>query len=140
MSFAYGREKSLPLVYREIAMRESRTNEISVFVDESGSFEPDEESSRFYLVCLVFHDQSVDISPWIGNLETFLETHGLGARHCIHVGPLIRREREYEGMLREERTTNGVSGRLVTGQNAYADRSIFLTGCRHRRRLGLRRP
>ena len=84
-------------------MRESRTNEISVFVDESGSFEPDEESSRFYLVCLVFHDQSADISPWIGNLETFLETHGLGARHCIHVGPLIRREREYEGMLREER-------------------------------------
>ena len=45
MSFAYGREKSLPLVYRETAMRESRTNEISVFVDESGSFEPDEESS-----------------------------------------------------------------------------------------------
>ena len=39
----------------------------------------------------------------IGNLETFLETHGLGAHHCIHVGPLIRREREYEGMLREER-------------------------------------
>ena len=32
-------------------MRESRTNEISVFVDESGSFEPDEESSRFYLKC-----------------------------------------------------------------------------------------
>lgn len=30
-------------------MGELGTKEISVFVDESGSFEPDEESSRFYL-------------------------------------------------------------------------------------------
>ena len=29
------------------------TKEISVFVDESGSFDPDESSSRFYLICFV---------------------------------------------------------------------------------------
>ena len=81
----------------------SRTKEISVFVDESGSFEPDEESSRFYLVCLVFHDQSFSISTLVENLELFLEQAGLGRNHCIHVGPLIRREDEYAQFQREER-------------------------------------
>ena len=81
----------------------SRTKEISVFVDESGSFEPDEESSRFYLICLVFHDQSSSISTLIDALELFLEQTGLGRSHCVHVGPLIRREDEYNQMRREER-------------------------------------
>lgn len=35
-----------------------KVKEISVFVDESGTFDPDAEASRFYLVCMVFHDQS----------------------------------------------------------------------------------
>ena len=39
--------------------------EISVFVDESGSFDPDRSSSRYYLVCMVFHDQEKDISRQI---------------------------------------------------------------------------
>ena len=81
----------------------SRTKEISVFVDESGSFEPDEESSRFYLICLVFHDQSSSIATLIDTLELFLEQAGLGRSHCVHVGPLIRREDEYNQMHREER-------------------------------------
>lgn len=77
--------------------------EISVFVDESGSFEPDEASSRFYLICFVLHDQSADIAPWIDNLESYFAEQGLGAHHCVHVGPLIRREGEYRDMLRERR-------------------------------------
>ena len=56
MSFAYGREQSLPLVFQGGVLSGDRTKEISVFVDESGSFEPDEESSRYYIVCFVFHD------------------------------------------------------------------------------------
>lgn len=83
----------------------SRIKEISVFVDESGSFEADEESSRFYLICLVFHDQSSSISALVENLETFLEQSGLGRSHCVHVGPLIRREDEYIQFRREERQT-----------------------------------
>ena len=77
--------------------------EISVFVDESGSFEPDEESSRYYLICLLMHDQSHDLSEWIGYLERSFVASGLDAGHCVHVGPLIRREGEYLSMLREER-------------------------------------
>ena len=84
-------------------MASAKVKEISVFVDESGSFAPDEESSRFYLICLVLHDQDADISAWVKNLEDYLESSGLGAQHCIHVGPLIRREGEYANMLREER-------------------------------------
>lgn len=38
------------------------TKNISVFIDESGSFDPDRLSSRYYIVCMVFHDQSRDIS------------------------------------------------------------------------------
>lgn len=83
-------------------MASAKVKEISVFVDESGSFAPDEESSRFYLICLVLHDQDADISAWVKNLEDYLESSGLGAQHCIHVGPLIRREGEYANMLREE--------------------------------------
>ena len=84
-------------------MSGSKIREVSVFVDESGSFEPDEESSRFYIVCFVFHDQANDISPWVSQLETFLESIGIGAHHCVHVGPLVRREGEYFTMLRETR-------------------------------------
>ncbi len=81
-------------------MAAERTREVSVFVDESGSFESDERSSRYYLVCFVFHEQSADISPWVSELEAFLESAGLGARHCVHVGPLVRREGEYSNMDR----------------------------------------
>ena len=46
-----------------------KTKEISVFVDESGSYDPDETSSLYYMVCLVFHDQDSDISREILKLE-----------------------------------------------------------------------
>ena len=69
-----------------------RTREISVFIDESGSYEHDRQSSRYYLVCMVFHDQAVDISAEIKKLENTLEAIGLDRLHCVHAGPLIRRE------------------------------------------------
>lgn len=36
-------------------------------------------------------------------LDSFLESVGLGSHHCVHVGPLVRREGEYSTMLRETR-------------------------------------
>ena len=77
--------------------------DISVFVDESGSFDTVPTSSRYYLVCLVIHDQSVDISSHVAGLEDSLQAMGLDRNHCIHAGPLVRREREYADMLREDR-------------------------------------
>ena len=80
-----------------------KSKEISVFVDESGSFEPDAASSRFYMVCMVFHDQSKSISDSIARLDGMLANMGLEPNHCVHAGPLIRREKEYAQMSREER-------------------------------------
>ena len=87
------------------------TKEISVFVDESGSFEPDSSSSRFYMVCMVFHDQSSDISDNVRKIDAALQNMGLEANHCVHAGPLIRREKEYAGMRREER--RGIFDRMM---------------------------
>ena len=80
-----------------------RTREISVFIDESGCYEHNSQSSRYYLVCMVFHDQDIDISAEIEKLERSLESMGLDRTHCVHAGPLIRREQEYAEMPREER-------------------------------------
>ena len=80
-----------------------KTKEISVFVDESGSYDPDETSSLYYMVCLVFHDQDSDISGEISKLEEAIAATGRDSSHCIHTAPLIRRENEYEQGLRESR-------------------------------------
>jgi len=47
-------------------------SEISVFVDESGSFDAADLASRYYLVCMVFHDQSDDIATQVEKLESAL--------------------------------------------------------------------
>ncbi len=84
-------------------MSATKAKEISVFVDESGSFEPGEGSSRFYIICFVLHDQSADISEYVRSLESSLEDCRLGAGHCVHTGPLVRREAPYANMDREDR-------------------------------------
>ena len=51
------------LLYRRFIIV-SGAKEISVFVDESGSYDLNASSSRFYIVCMVFHDQSaLDAEP-----------------------------------------------------------------------------
>ena len=88
-----------------------KIKEISVFVDESGSFDPDRSSSRYYLVCMVLHNQENDISRQIAILEQNLESMGLPRNHCVHAGPLIRREKEYMQMSRQER--RGIIKRMM---------------------------
>lgn len=77
--------------------------EISVFVDESGSFDPDAKSSQFYLICMVFHDQAKSIETSVNYLETALMELGLTPDHAIHAGPLIRWESPYRTLKRQER-------------------------------------
>ncbi len=81
------------------------TKEISVFVDESGSFAPagSDLHSPYYLLCMVFHDQSDDISNEIDRLRDAFVQIGLDADHTVHAGPMIRREEEYRTMSRELR-------------------------------------
>lgn len=83
----------------------TNVKEISVFVDESGSFAPLEAdpASTYYLLCMVFHNQEDDISTEVERLADALQTIGLDRDHTIHAGPLIRREDEYANMPRERR-------------------------------------
>gem|GEM_PF-62220 len=68
--------------------------ELSVFIDESGDFGPYSPRSPYYIVTLVFHDQSVDISPSLRQMQESLRLRGI-PDYTVHAGPLIRREDEY---------------------------------------------
>ena len=80
-----------------------KIKEISVFVDESGSFNPDVDASQFYLVCMVFHDQSISIADGVRRLNEALAEFGLPEDHAVHAGPLIRWEKPYRNYQGSER-------------------------------------
>lgn len=73
-------------------------SELSVFIDESGAFMPYEHHAPYYIITLVFHDQSSDISEQIEHLRRHLVEQGFAENHAIHSAPLIRRERDYSDM------------------------------------------
>ena len=75
---------------------------LSVFIDESGDFGDYDFHSPYYYVAMVLHDQSIDISENIKNLEEHLERVGY-PQHAIHTGPIIRKEQFYENDLMETR-------------------------------------
>ncbi len=75
---------------------------LSVFIDESGDFGEFNPASPYYYVAIVFHDQSVDITSRIKQLDVQIDNWGY-PNHAIHTGPLIRRESLYENDTRENR-------------------------------------
>lgn len=76
--------------------------ELSIFTDESGDFGNYDYRSPYYIITMVFHDQSHSIQDAIQKLDQELSYLGLGGL-CIHTGPIIRREEIYEFMEIEER-------------------------------------
>ena len=76
--------------------------EISIFIDESGDFGEYAVHSPFYIITMVFHDQSIDISEDISKLDKELDYLGLHDL-CIHTGPIIRKEEIYKCMSIPER-------------------------------------
>ena len=67
---------------------------LSIFVDESGRFLCPDPASRFYILGMVLHDQSFDVTAPARVLDSDWEKLGL-AGHCFHAGPLIRKEKGY---------------------------------------------
>ncbi len=67
---------------------------LSVFIDESGDFGIYNPNSPYYMVSMVLHDQSVDISGDIAFLDRHIRELGFPP-HAVHMGPLIRRESIY---------------------------------------------
>ena len=47
--------------------------ELSVFVDESGDFVEYEKHAPYYIITMILHDQSVDISAEISKLNEGLK-------------------------------------------------------------------
>ena len=76
--------------------------ELSIFIDESGDFGTFEPHNPFYILTLVFHDQSIDITPNLKRLYDTMRQQGL-PDYTVHAGPLIRRDDEYREMLIEDR-------------------------------------
>lgn len=67
---------------------------LSVFIDESGDFGFIKDASKYYLITLVFHDQSIDISS---NIEKIKD------KPVFHAGPIIRREYPFQNESMEDR-------------------------------------
>ena len=95
---------------------------LSIFVDELGNFRFPDNESRFYIIGMVFHDQSVDLSADIARLERSDSEIGLEG-HCFHAGPLIRREKNYSMLSRQLR------GRIFSRMMAFARRIEYRYHC-----------
>ncbi len=76
--------------------------ELSIFIDESGDFGEYNHHSPYYIIAMVFHDQTEDIQPAIAKLNQELSYLGLN-NLCIHTGPIIRKEEIYINMSVDER-------------------------------------
>lgn len=68
---------------------------LSIFIDESGDFGPFSPHSPYYLVSIIFHNQSSSIDSELLALEHHLRYLNFGS-HNIHTAPLIRRESSYK--------------------------------------------
>jgi len=76
--------------------------ELSIFVDESGDYGEFRIHSPYYIVTLVFHDQSLSILSGVKALDQAIDFLDLPNK-TIHLGPLIRREKEYKNYSRDIR-------------------------------------
>lgn len=76
--------------------------EFSVFIDESGDFGEYSPHSPYYIITMVFHDQSASISTAVSQLDRELSYLQL-SNHCIHTGPIIRKEENYSVLSIQER-------------------------------------
>ena len=67
---------------------------LSVFADESGVLHQTDTSSRFYLLTMVFHDQSSAVNTLADEFDTCVSRLGI-ERMCFHAGPIIRQTDEF---------------------------------------------
>lgn len=86
---------------------------LSIFVDESGIFKYPDPLSRFYILSLVLHDQSQDISRPLADLSRGVADLGFDSDDFVfHAGPIIRKEDGYALLSRRWRSR--VFDRMMT--------------------------
>ena len=64
--------------------------ELSIFIDESGDFGSYEHHCPYYLMTLVFHNQSDLIAEEIDYLRKRVSECGFNNAHAVHAEPLVR--------------------------------------------------
>lgn len=74
---------------------------LSLFVDESGDFGSYKPTTPFYIVSMVFHDQSNPITKQMLDLDSDLVANNLRTS-SIHTRPLLRHEDEYRDLTIQE--------------------------------------
>ncbi len=77
--------------------------ELSIFVDESGDFGEYKYHSPFYIITMIFHNQGNDLTKQIRKFNQELLQLGFQSNHCVHSGPIIRKESPYEHLNIKER-------------------------------------
>lgn len=77
-------------------------NVLSVFVDESGNLAEPGSASRYYIISLVLHDQSVSISEAAKALDKDFAALNL-VNICFHAAPIIRGNGMFEILSSELR-------------------------------------
>ena len=75
---------------------------LSIFIDESGDFGKFDKNCPYYLVTMLFHNQNENIASEIVRLDDSLTMKGY-EKHCLHTGPLIRKEEVYKLLSIDER-------------------------------------
>lgn len=93
--------------------------ELSIFIDESGDFGKYNHISPYYIIGIVIHDQKDNIAAQVAALNRRISETVL-KRNLVHVGPLIRREREYKYLSVQERRS--ILRRLLT----FAKKTNFM--------------
>lgn len=89
--------------------------ELSVFVDESGNSGPD---SKYYLLTLVFHDQSRKLAPLISTYIETLANRGL-SDIPFHLNPLMRGGEAYANLSVDTRK------KLLTSFSTFANKAPY---------------
>ena len=92
----------VPRHFFQQSQRWTALKELSIFIDESGDFGEYAIHSPFYIITMIFHEQSEDIRLAISRLNqelSYLHLDNL----CIHTGPIIRKEEIYAEMEIDER-------------------------------------
>ena len=95
---------------------------LSVFVDESGVLQQPDDSSRFYILTLVFHDQTKSI---VSIEREFVERVRLAGveRMCFHAGPIIRQTDEFAILSWEIRS------KIFAAMMGFARKADFAYHC-----------
>ena len=90
--------------------------ELSIFIDESGDAGP---GSDYYLLTLVFHDQSVSIDSSIFRYSQTICSAGLTPR-TFHFTPIIRGHKPYENEGFQARKKRFATFRVFAEQTEYS--------------------